>query len=126
MPAEAVPKTARARHAVVNQRLAPVVPFLNECIAHAKPMTSDGGAPVGPHTDLRKACDFARQFLGFGARAALGRDILAQADAQAFFRRHLAPGENDLEGAPLANDTRQPDGASVDQRHAPATTIDAE
>src|SRR5437870_3123650 len=45
---------ARARHAVGDQRFAPVVPFLNQALAHGKPVTPDGGAAIRAHAHLRE------------------------------------------------------------------------
>ncbi len=36
------------------------------------------------------------------------------------------PGEDQVEGVAVADQPRQPDGAAVDQRHAPAPAVDAE
>ena len=68
MPAEAGLEAARARDAVLNQRFAPVVPFLNQSFAHAEPVTADGGAAIGTHADLGEACDVMSQLLRFRAR----------------------------------------------------------
>src|SRR5260370_22102609 len=117
---------ARSGNAVRDQRFAPVIPFLNQRLAHAKPMAPDGGAPIGAHANLREAGDFARELLRLRTGAALGGDVFAQADGQALFCRHFSPGENDFERPALADDSRQPHGSAVDQRHTPTATIDAE
>src|SRR3989454_8889155 len=119
-------EAARTGHAVRDQRFAPVVPFLNQRLAHAKPVTPDGGAPIGAHADLREAGDLARELLRLRTGAALGGDIFAQADRQALFCRHFSPRENDLERPALADDSGQPHGSAVDQRHTPTAAIDAE
>ena len=72
MPAEAVAKTARPGHPVAHKRLAPVVPFLNQRLAHAKAMALDRRAAVDAHADLRKTRDLARQLLRLVAGAAAG------------------------------------------------------
>jgi hypothetical protein len=69
MPAEARLEAARAGDAVLNQRLAPVVPFLG---------------------------DLPRQLLRLPGRAALWREIFALADGQVFLRRHFPPGQIDI------------------------------
>src|SRR6266536_5138696 len=89
--AEAGLEAARARDAVLNQRFAPVVPFLNQGFAHAEPVAADGGAAIGTHADLGEACDLMSQLLRFLARAALGREIFTQADLQALVRGTFRP-----------------------------------
>src|SRR5580658_2151706 len=124
--AEAIFEAARPGDAVLHERFAAVVPFLNQRIAGGEAVAADGGAAVGAGADLREARDLARQRLGLRARAAFGRHIFAEADAQAFLGRYFPPGEDDLERASLADDARQAHRAAVDQRHAPAPAIDAE
>src|SRR5262249_42327084 len=123
---EAVLEAARARHTIRDQRFAPVVPFLDQRLAHAEPVTPDGGAPIGAHANLRKARHPARDPPPLPPRASLGSDVFAQADVQALLRRHLASRQNDLQRATLPDDSRQPHGSSVDQRHTPTAAIDAE
>src|SRR6266542_979073 len=113
--AEAGLEAARARDAVRNQRF-----------AHAEPVAADGGAAIGTHADLGEACDLMSQLLRFLARAALGREIFTQADLQALVRGYFSPGQNNLQRAALADDSRQTHGPAVDQRHAPTAAIDAE
>src|SRR2546426_12216444 len=119
-------EAARTGHAVRDQRFAPVVPFLNQRLAHAKPVTPDGGAPIGTHANLREAGDLAGELLRLRTGAALGGDVFAQPDRQALLGGHFSPRENDLERPALADDSRQPHGSAVDQRHTPTATIDAE
>src|SRR5690242_3533913 len=78
---EAALETGRSGDAVLDQRLAAVVPFLDQRLAHAESMASDRRASVGTHADLRKARDLLRQFLRLRAGPALRGDIFAQADA---------------------------------------------
>src|SRR5215204_1826412 len=72
VPAEPVLEPARARYTVLDQRFAPVVPFLNQRLAYAKPVTLDGGAPIGPHANLREPRDLSCQLLRFLTGAPLG------------------------------------------------------
>jgi hypothetical protein len=53
VPSEPIPETSCARHTVRDQCLAPVVPFLNQRLAHAKTVTFDGGASIGAYADER-------------------------------------------------------------------------
>src|SRR5712691_1891379 len=55
VPPEPILETAGACHAVGDQGLAAVVPFLNQTLAHAKPMALDGRTAVGTNANLRKA-----------------------------------------------------------------------
>src|SRR5262245_19232412 len=103
VPAEAILEPARSGNAVLNQRFASIVPFLNKPFAHPKPMASNGGTAVRTHADLRKARDLLCQFLGLLAGSPFGGDVLAQANGQALFRGYLSSGENDLEGSALAD-----------------------
>jgi hypothetical protein len=75
---------------------------------------------------LWKSRDLARHCLGRGARAAGFDDLFAHADTQRFIRRDLAPRQNDFHRPALADQPRQPHGAAIDQRNAPAPAIDAE
>src|SRR5262249_52286307 len=90
-----------------DQRFAPVVPLLDQRLAHAEPVTADSGAPIGAHANLREAGDVAGQLLRFLTRAALLREVFAQADLHALLRRHFSAGENDLQRATQADDARQ-------------------
>ena len=76
MAAKAVLETGRSIDAVFDQRLTPVVPLMNERIAHGKSVALDGGAPVCAHADLWKACDFLCEFLCLCARGTFGRHVL--------------------------------------------------
>src|SRR3982751_1079979 len=108
MTAEPAAETAGPRHAVRDQRFAAVIPFLNQRLADAEAMALDGGAPVGADADLRKPRDLLGERLRLGAGSALGGQIFAQADRQAFLGRHLAPRQNDFERAALPDNARQP------------------
>ena len=74
---EAVLETGRAADAVDDQRFAPVVPFLNQRIAHGEAVTLDGGAAIGAHAHLREPRNLLRQLFGFAAGAAFWGDIFA-------------------------------------------------
>src|SRR5207247_5618819 len=100
---EAVLEAARTCYAVRDERFTPVVPFLNQRLAHAEPVALDGGAAIGTHADLGEACDVMSQLLRFLARAALGHEIFTQADLQALVRGYFSPRQNDLERAALAD-----------------------
>src|SRR5882757_7664572 len=63
VPTEPTLEAAGARHTVLDQCFAPVVPFLNQRLAYAKPVTLDGGASIGTHTDLREARDLPGHLL---------------------------------------------------------------
>src|SRR5262249_28182576 len=60
---EAVLEAARARHTVRDERFAPVVPFLDQRLAHAEPVTLDGGASIGAPANLPEARDLPRPLL---------------------------------------------------------------
>lgn len=60
------------------------------------------------------------------ARRTVGNDFFARADAVSLVGGNLAAGEDDLERAPGADETRQTHGAAVEERHAPAAAVDAE
>src|SRR6476661_3965718 len=124
--AETVLEPGGAVDTVDDQRLAAVVPFLNERIAHREAVALDRRPAIGAHASLREAGDLLCQLLRLLPSASDRRDIFAQADAEAFVGRDFAAGENDLECAALADNARQPHGAAVDQRHAPAAAIHAE
>src|SRR4051794_30676422 len=82
-------------------------------------------AAVGAQTNLRQPRELLRQILGDAARVPLRREPLAQSDAIALVRRHLAAGQDDVAGAAFADEARQAHRAAVDERHAPAPAIDA-
>src|SRR5215468_8172886 len=69
---EAVLEAARTCDAVRDERFAPVVPFLNQRLAHAEPVALDGGASIGAHANLREACDLPCQLLRLRPGAPLG------------------------------------------------------
>src|SRR3546814_14292690 len=61
-----------------------------------------------------------------GGGLAVSNDAVGEADAGRFVGGDGAPGEEHVEGAALADDSRQPHRSAVDQRYAPASAIDAE
>src|SRR5205823_12575687 len=124
VPAEPAAEAGRPRHAVFDQRLAPVVPLLNQPLADGQAMALDGGAPVGANADLRKARDLLRECLRFRASAPLWSDVFAQANGHALLGRHLASRQDNLERTALPDNARQPHRASANQRHAPSAAID--
>src|SRR3546814_3654902 len=63
---------------------------------------------------------------GGGEGLAVSNDAVGEADAVRFVGGDGAPGEDHVEGAALADDSRQPHRSAVDQRYAPASAIDAE
>jgi hypothetical protein len=126
MPPEALLEASGALDPVLHQGLAAVVPLLDQRLANRQAVLADGRAAVGAHAGLGEARDLLGQRLGLVARLALRHHVFAQADGEAFLRRHLAPGQDDLQRPALADDARQAHRAAVDQRHAPAPAIDAE
>src|SRR6266403_4054315 len=80
MPPEPILETAGACHAVGDQGLAAVVPFLNQTLAHAKPMALDGRTTVSTNANLRKARDLLCHCLCLRACAPLRGEVFAQAD----------------------------------------------
>src|SRR5260221_1742557 len=126
VPAKPILEAARAGHTIRDQCLASVVPFLNQRLAHAKPVTLDCRAAIGAHTDLREARDLPCQLLRLCACAALGGEVFAQADGQALLRWHFPSRKDDLQCTTLADDPRQPHGSAVYQRHTPTAAIDPE
>ena len=86
----------------------------------------DRGAAVGEHRLLGEG----GQRLGHLERALEvapgGHDLGQQAHRQRLLGWHHAAGEDQVERAAEADDARQPLGAAVDQRHAPAALGEAE
>src|SRR5215831_8154455 len=123
MPAHTGFETARAFHTILDQGLTPVVPLLNERIAYTEAMALDGRASIGAHAHLRESRDLLRHFFRLRAGSVLRGNVLAEANAQAFLREHLAPRENDLQCAALADNAGQTHGSPIDERNAPAATI---
>src|SRR5882757_3131942 len=123
--AEPATEAGCARHAVRAQCLAPVVPLLDQRLADGKAVALDGGPSVGANADLRKARDLLRERFCFRAGSSLRGNVFAQADRQALLGRHFASRQDNLECAALPHNARQPYRASIDQRHAPSTAIDA-
>src|SRR5262249_16075570 len=119
-------EAARARDAVFNQRLTPVVPLLDQPFAYGKTVALDGGAPVGTDADLRKARDLLGDFFRLRPSATLGGEVFAQANLQTLVRRHFSSRQDNFQGPALAYDARQAHGSSIDQGNAPAAAIDAE
>src|SRR5258706_16358278 len=75
MPPEPILETAGACHAVGDQGLAAVVPFLNQTLAHAKPMALDGRTTVSTNANLRKARDLLCHCLCLRACAPLRGEV---------------------------------------------------
>jgi hypothetical protein len=100
-------------------------PFGAQSVHLGKPLLEKHRAAVGTHAPLRKPRDLLRQ--GFRRRAAFAvwHDALAQTNAVAFLRRHLASREDEVERGAAPDNPREPHGAAVDQRHAPAPAINA-
>src|SRR6266516_5326992 len=71
VPPEPILEPAGPCHPVGDQGLAAVVPFLNQTLAHAKPMALDGRPPVGTNANLRKARDLLCHRLCLRACASL-------------------------------------------------------
>src|SRR5512132_1107841 len=96
--AEAVLEAGGAGDAIFRQCFTPVVPFLNQRIAHGKAMAADRGTTIGTDTDLRKTRDLAGEPLGLFANGAVRHDVFAEPDPEALIGRNLAAGHDDLEG----------------------------
>src|SRR5260370_25338552 len=95
-PGGTAPGRPRPRHTILDKCFAPIVPFLNERFAHIKPVTLNGGASIGTHTDLREARDLACQLLRLLASAPPRGDVFAQTNVQTLFRRYFPPCEDDF------------------------------
>src|SRR5215204_276853 len=97
VPSEPAAEAGCPGHAVFDQRLASVVPLLDQGLAHRQTMTLDRRSSISAHTDLWKPCNLLRQLLRLRPCSPFLGDIFAQADVQTFLRRNLASRENDLE-----------------------------
>src|SRR5262249_24697503 len=126
VPTETTLEARRSRNAVFDQRFASVVPLLDQRTANRESVTLDRRPAGGAHADLRESSNLLRQFFRLCACASFGSHVLAETNVQTFFRRHLPSGQNDFQCAPLADDARQAHRSAIDQRHTPATAIDAE
>src|SRR5215218_4064146 len=82
-------------------------------------------AAIGAHAALRKPGDLMRERLSRGAALAIRHHTLAQTDTMAFIRHHLASCEDEIQRGAASDNARQPHGAPIDQRHAPAPAIHA-
>src|SRR5437868_5293112 len=125
VPPKPIAEAPCPRHAVRDQCLPPVVPFLNQSLADAKAMALDGRPSVGANADLGKARNLLRESFCFRASSSLRGQVFAQADRHALLGRHFASRQDNLECAALPDNARQPHRASIDQRHAPSTAINA-
>src|SRR3546814_10151783 len=85
-----------------------------------------GAEPVAVHADWWEGCDLFGEVDRGGEGLAVSNDAVGEADAVRFVGGDGAPGEDHVEGAALADDSRQPHRSAVDQRYAPASAIDAE
>src|SRR5581483_12338002 len=81
---------------------------------------------VGAETALRKARQLVSEPDGRGERLAARHEPVHEPHPHRLLARHAAPGEDHMQCMALADEPREPDRAEVDQRHAPATTEDAE
>src|SRR5947207_8295944 len=100
-------------------------PFGTQSVHLEKALLQKHRAAVGAHTALRKARDLVCKCLRGSAALSIGHQALTQTDALAFVRRHLAPGEDDVERRAPPDHARQPHRPAVNQRHAPAPAINA-
>src|SRR3546814_2566347 len=82
--------------------------------------------PVAVHAGLREGGDLFCKLDRGAERLAVGDDTVGQADAVSLDGIDRATGQDHVERAALTDDTRQANGAAVDQRHTPAAAIDAE
>lgn len=79
-----------------------------------------GAGAVGEQATLRKGSDLPRQALRCFQRRPGRHHAVHQADGERLVGLHRAPGEDQVQRPPLADDARQAHGAAVDQRHAEA------
>src|SRR3546814_18545091 len=63
---------------------------------------------------------------GGGQRLAGSGEAVDQAHGPGLLALHATAGEDEVEGVAVADEAGQPDGAAVDQGHAPAAAVDAE
>src|SRR5215813_862737 len=101
-------------------------PLALQPLAHRLSPGAIDRSAVRSHARLWETGDLQRHCLGRRPRLAMWDDLLAKADAVAFLGRHLASRHDNLQRLANTHQARQPHGAAIDQRHAPAPTIDAE
>src|SRR5437660_2440698 len=82
VPTEAILVAARTRYTILDQRFAPVVPFLDQRLAYAKSATLDSGASIGTNTNLREPRNLARHLFRLLAGTTVRSDVFAQANVQ--------------------------------------------
>src|SRR6266567_3537006 len=123
--AETILESRGARGAVFDQRFAAVVPLLYQCIANREALAFDCGAPIYPHAHGRKACNVLGQLFRLCAYFTIRHEIFAEPDSETFLCWNLATGQNDFERPALADDAGQTDSSAIDQRYAPAATVNA-
>src|SRR5262245_8749567 len=102
----ALRKARGARGAFALEHRRGAGPFRAQGFALGPPFLQPHRAPVGTQPRLRESRDLVRQRLRDLARLSARGEPLAQTDAQAFLRRHLAAGENDVERAAAPDDAR--------------------
>src|SRR5205085_544608 len=97
-----------------------------EALLERHPDPLDRGAAVGEHRLLGEACEGLRYLQGSFEVLVGGHDLGEQADLQGLLCWYEPAGEDDVQGAAEAYQSRQPLGAAVDKRHAEAPLREAE
>src|SRR5208282_2913336 len=126
MPALAACEAAGATHGLRADDGKAAGEFLAQRLIEREPVLPTGRGAVRAHAGLREAGDLMGERFRLCARPAVRDDVLAEPDTQGLLGRDLAPGQDDLERPPQADEARQAHRAAVDERYAPALAVDAE
>src|SRR5688572_4665841 len=126
MSALAARKSRRACQALLDRRLHPVSKFERERIFERKIPLCMSRATIGAHACLGECADLLGE--RFGARAGFSawNDTIDQPELKRLHRTDRATGEDQIERARNADQTRQANRSTIDQRHAKTTAEDAE
>lgn len=84
-----------------------------------------GGQAVASHAALREFAEGCRQFDRGVQRVAAGHDAIGEPHLACLVAAHTTTGENQVQRVAVTEHPGKADGAAIDERHAPPSTIDA-
>jgi len=125
MPANSTGETGSTAHTLKLHDADAVLPFPSHGLTDTVPVLQIKRSAIGAYAPLGKPSNLMCNSLSFAPSSTDRHHLLASADLQAFLRRHLAAGEDNLHGAPLSDQPRQADRSTVEQRNSPTPAIHA-
>ncbi len=127
MPAGAAGESGRAgQRFAAGERLEPAPELVGQRCFERPIVLFVRAHSVCAQARLRERRDLCGERLGGLASAAFGYDAMDEPDRERFVCANRTSGEDQIERAREADQPREPDRSSVDERHAPAAAENAE